>query len=556
MVSARLVTLVVFAAGLSVVAAPSGDAAAAEKGWAAVLATGPMAPGFLEGVYNSSNAFAALGNELRADAVYVEAEASCAGSVLHPVKLRIQYMHADRLIRNSEYVKAEAVLRDALDADSGLYVAVLQSLALVREQQGDVEGAEVFYRKALGHRAPDLSGVVRPEFETGNQRLPFVGEPRSSLATFYSNQKRYKEAESLLREQLAQTSPTNVERIGVMNQLVSLLRVQGSKVEAVALEEQIVRLRHVQGGDLVANERYNLANLFVETGRGDEAKTMLESDLRQAEAQHGKSSLEYRQALNYLFENRRYARDYESAEKLAREQVVRAEASADERILLQSALSQLSDVLRVEGKTEEADAAHSRSIELIRAQSPHPASTARFAEAEELVKAGKPGQAARVAQEIFESLEPDPANYYDRQFGYRHLAQQLAGMHNAEAAQVASLGVMTVGLGRPSEDAVAAHGLADWANFYRGSLGQPERANELLTRAEAIVRACCGASSRMMEPVLQERAWLAAATDGPAAGIPYLEQLKALRASIYGAGSRPVEEANRDLAEANAKAGR
>jgi hypothetical protein len=60
----------------------------------------------------------------------------------------------------------------------------------------------------------------------------------------------------------------------------------------------------------------------------------------------------------------------------------------------------------------------------------------------------------------------------------------------------------------------------------------------------------------MMEPLLQERAWLASTTDGQAAGIPYLEQLKALRASIYGVRSPQVEETNRDLAEANAKAGR
>lgn len=54
----------------------------------------------------------------------------------------------------------------------------------------------------------------------------------------------------------------------------------------------------------------------------------------------------------------------------------------------------------------------------------------------------------------------------------------------------------------------------------------------------------------MMEPVIQERAWLAAATGGQGAGIPYLEQLRTLRVSIYGVRSQQVERTDRDIAEA------
>ena len=59
-----------------------------------------------------------------------------------------------------------------------------------------------------------------------------------------------------------------------------------------------------------------------------------------------------------------------------------------------------------------------------------------------------------------------------------------------------------------------------------------------------------------MEPVLQERAWLAAAMAGQAASIPYLEQLRAIQISIYGIRSRQVEQTTRDLAEAGGKADR
>ena len=75
---------------------------AAEKGWAALLAAGPISSGFLEGVYDASAIFLTLGQALRAEAVYTEAEALCGAPGLQPVRLRLQYMHAGHLIRDSE----------------------------------------------------------------------------------------------------------------------------------------------------------------------------------------------------------------------------------------------------------------------------------------------------------------------------------------------------------------------------------------------------------------------------------------------------------------------
>jgi hypothetical protein len=125
-------------------------AAAVDKGWAAVLAAGPNAAGFLDGVYQASAIIGSLGQPLRAEAVYSDAEMLCVVPNLQPVRLRLQYMHADHLIGTSEYVKAESILRNSLAIEnrapqkSSLYVATLQSLAFLREQENDLGGAEMF----------------------------------------------------------------------------------------------------------------------------------------------------------------------------------------------------------------------------------------------------------------------------------------------------------------------------------------------------------------------------------------------------------------------------
>jgi hypothetical protein len=306
--------------------------------------------------------------------------------------------------------------------------------------------------------------------------------------------------------------------------------------------------------DLLANERYQLANLEVAVGRANDAKALLESDLRRAELQHGKTSPEYPEALNYLFENRTYARDYDSAEKWAREEVERAEApGASERIGLASALFRLADVRQAQGHIEESDALKKRAIEMNRAAFPEPKSTRQFADAEALVRAGKPGEAVRIAREI--SAGSVGRNSRTDQFGFRHLAQLMASDDRPDAAQVAAFALSAAERGSLPLDLTLARDLTDWANFYRGFLGQPDRADDLLARAETIVRTCCGATSPMMEPVLEERARLAGATDGQAARIPYLEQLRDLRTSIYGVHSRQVEQTTHDLVAAKAKAG-
>jgi len=551
---------------------PDDAAAAADKGWTALLAAGPASAGFLDGVYEASGIFATLGRALRAEAVYTEAEALCAAPNLQLLRRQLEYIHVDYLIRYSEYVKAEGILRTSIAAESraaqksSLYVAFLQSLAFIREQQGDPDGAEVLYRSTIAYPAPDLSAVaVIQTPRSGKQSFPFIGEPRLGLALYYSDHNRIKEAEGLYRARLVDPSLIGEAHIEAMKELLGFLMAHGSKTDALALQEQIIALRKAQPlttpelRDRLAQERYTLANMEVDAGRSEDAKALLESDLQQAASQHGKNSPEYGEALNYLFENRSHARDYDSAEKSAREEVLRAETSgAEERVGLVSAMFRLADTLQAEGKVAESDALRKRAIEMNRAAFHQPASQARFTEAEALVRAGKADEAVRVAREISErpveiSEGPVPSHY--DQFGFRHLAQLMIPEHKAEAAQVASIALLTDKRRYSPDDRDLAHELTDWAGFYRGFLADRDRARDLLTRAETIVRKCCGDASPIMEQVLQERVWLEAPA-GQAANLAYLEQLRALRVSIYGEGSRQVEQTTRDLAAADAKAGK
>jgi hypothetical protein len=108
---------------------------------------------------------------------------------------------------DSEYVKAEDIPRTSLAAEnrgaqkSSLYVAFLQSVAFLRERQGDLNDAEALYRSTIVYSAPDLSVVaVIPTPRSGKHSFPFIGDPRLGLAIFYSNHDPAGEAEGLYRE--------------------------------------------------------------------------------------------------------------------------------------------------------------------------------------------------------------------------------------------------------------------------------------------------------------------------------------------------------------------
>ena len=395
----------------------------AEQGWAAVRTAGPADPDFLRGVETASRILAALGQELRAEAIYNEAEAACHTPGLQIVKLRLQYLHARDLIKSLLYVKAETVLRSSVATEesmahkSPLYVAFLQTLAFVREQEGDLDDAEALYRRTIGYARPDLSGVVSQVILYGKLPVPFIGDPRTSMAVFYTNHGRLKEAESLYREQLARSLHNEEEHLAALQQLDDFLSSHGSKTEAVEIAQQIVQRR--QAHDLADPEsrpfleaaRYSLANLEVAAGRGEDAKILLERALQQAALQSGESSLEYRNALSNLLENRRIAGDYDAAEKAAREALRRVEENpASEPADHAAAFFRLADIRRTQGHLEEADALNQQGVHVNLQAFPQgpPAHTGEFQNAETLVRMGKPAEAVRVAREIAASLNHPP----------------------------------------------------------------------------------------------------------------------------------------------------
>jgi tetratricopeptide (TPR) repeat protein len=155
--------------------------------------------------------------------------------------------------------------------------------------------------------------------------------------------------------------------------------MHGSKSEALQIEAQILELLDGQKSDQLLNERNNLARLEVDEGRPAEAKALLEADLQRAAQVHGKESAEYRNALNYLLENRRYAGDYDAAEAAARERLRLAqESESPEPSDLASALFSLSYVRREQGHLEEADELEKRGITANRAAAPNQSSPVRI----------------------------------------------------------------------------------------------------------------------------------------------------------------------------------
>lgn len=532
----------------------------AEKGWSAVRTTGPINPNFLTGVYTATRLFRVLGRDLRVDSIYAEAMAACEGPTFASTRARLSLMLAYELIGHRENVKAESVLRSALSNEehqahkSVLYVAFVQSLAFVREQEGDLNDAENLYKMILGYAGPDLTGVVINRVVTfPGPPVPPIGEPRATLAGFYLMHDRTAEAESLDREVVRLSGPDSTAHLDALRQLSGFLAYHGSKEEALATERQVVALvesrcpRNPDCSGAISYERHALAERLTEAGQGAEAKTMLEEDLVHAE-EKGRESPEYQGALSWLFQNRIQAKDYDTAERLAQEAVRLAEdnAAAPESAQWISAISMLAEVRRAQGHATEAEELIKRSL-----APQEPAGIEKGAAAiEALIRGGRPQEAFAKMQEIAEAKSS--SNRDD--FTYQWLAQLFVTFgYRSEAAKVAALAVRLQENRLRSDDPRLASALGDWAGFYRGHLGLLPQADELLSRAEGIVRECCGTASPHMEPLLQERAWMAAA--GTAARMRGLEELRDFRASVFGSNSRPVEQSTRDLAASHAESG-
>jgi tetratricopeptide (TPR) repeat protein len=532
--------------------------ALAEQGWAAVRTAGPVDPSFLEGVYTAARIFGVLGRELRVESVYAEAMTACEGPALEVMRARLRLMLAHELIGQRENVKAEGILRSALSKEERLshkgvlYVAFVQSLAFVREQEGDLDEAESLYKTTLGYAAPDLTGVVINRIISfPGPPVPPIGEPRATLAGFYLTHERTAEAEHLYREAVNQAALDSTERLDALRQLSGFLAFNGSKEEALATERQVVSLVEAQRDrnpdfpSAIAYERNVLAERLTEAGHEAEAKTILEEDLMRAEAK-GRESPEYQGALSWLLHNRIQAKDYDTAEKLAKEAVRLAESNgaAPDSAQWRTAISTLAEVRRDQGYSSEAEELIRRSL----APEQPEGMQERIAA---LIRGGRPQEAFVEIRQIAEAT--DASNPNDS-FNFRWLAQFFVTFGcKSEAAKVAALTVPLEENRLRSDDPRLAYALADWAGFYRAHLGLLPQADILLSRAEGIVRECCGMATPHMEPLLRERAWMAAA--GSAARIRGLEDLRDFRASVYGGNSRPVEDSTRDLAASYRESG-
>jgi tetratricopeptide (TPR) repeat protein len=535
--------------------------ALAEAGWAAVRTAGPADPGFLDGVYTAARLFRVLGRDLKVESVYAQAMTACEGSALEVTRARLRLMLAHELIGQRENVKAEDILRSTLSSEERLshkgvlYVAFVQSLAFVREQEGDLDEAERLYKTTLGYAAPDLTGVVINRLiAMPGPPVPPIGEPRATLAGFYLTHERTTEAEHLYREAVEQAALDSTARLDALRQLSGFLAFHGSKEEALATERQVVSLVEAQRDRnpdfprAIVYERNALAERLTEAGHEAEAKTILEEDLIHAEPK-GRESPEYQGALSWLLHNRIQAKDYDAAEKLAKEAVRLAESdgAAPDSAQWRAAISTLAEVRRDQGYAAEAEELTKRSLA---PQEPEGMQKC-IAAVDALIRSGRPQEAVVEIQHLAEAMDSSNRDY---SFNLRWLAQLFVTFgYKPEAAKVAAVAVPLEENRLRSDDPRLAYALVDWAGFYRGHLGLLPQADMLLSRAERIVRECCGMATPHMEPLLRERAWMAAT--GSAARIRGLEDLRNFRASVYGSNSRPVEDSTRDLAASYTESG-
>lgn len=534
-----------------------------EEGWRAVKVAGPRDPGFLDGVSTAARLFHALNLDRRVESLYDEAVLACDNPKLHSQALRLRYLLAQDYIWRREYVKAENTLRAGLaveersEATSSLYVALLQNLAFVREQEGELEDAERLFRETLAYGPPDVAGVVGPTLIVypGTPPLASTGDPVDVLAGFYERHWRLSEAEQLIRDQLARAGGDREKRLAALRRLAGFLAFHGSKLEAIRIQEEIVSLVKSQPSQpsdfraqVVASEEATLARFEVNAGQGEAANQLLEANLLRAQERSGTESPDYQRALNDYFENRRLAGDYATAETLARQKLRLAqEETPPNSMAVRSALLELAPILRSEEHASEADELEKQASGILQDFVPSrwTEMQAHFSAVEQMIRDGRKADALAKVESIANSYFPfeDAELFYFEQVAQSFLTYQ---QDHESAVRVANT-VLAVLEREGAADPRHIHQWIDWAGFYRGQLQDPVTGAALLERAEAMIRSCCGERSPYMESVLRERAW-SSPLDKPGANLAGLTKLREFQISIYGANNRAVEETTLEIA--------
>jgi hypothetical protein len=527
-----------------------------QQGWAAVQAAGPAAPGYLRGVASAARLFRSLGRDLDAESIYQQAFLSCDTPESANKRKNLRYMLLQDVLTNRGYVKAEAILRDALaDEESSpdrsrLYVAFLQNLAFVREQEGELDDAERILRSTIGLAAPELKDVILPNVWFSHWApLPMTGDPDEVLATFYERHARVAEAESLLRDQLARSEGNHNLYLSAMRRLATFLSMHGSSAEAVELQKQIVAKEKAdQAPPYAVNADENaLAQYEVSAGQGKEAKQLLENNLLQAENSKGRRSPEYQMAMNALLENRRFANDSETAEKLANQQLEDVEQSdhPDPNSLI-SAQSQLAQVKQMQGHKDEADELQKKILKEMRQANPGRGwdLQERFNALGKMIQPDMPaGQAVVEVQNMINAYFPfAPGELTQFQSVTQNL---LAQQHKPEAVQVAEIISSLQRREGLDADPRFATSLAEWAVFYSSQLGDRARANVILQKARNLILECCGENSPKLEFVLRAESMI---NENSAAFMAALQRLLDFQISVFGANNQSVEATTVQLA--------
>lgn len=535
-----------------------------QQGWAVVRAVGPADPGFVRGVSTAARLFRTLGRDLDAESVYNQAILSCDTPQLAVKRSSLRYMLVQDLLANREFVKAESILRAAIaDEESSperspIYVAFLQNLAFVREQEGELDDAERILRSTIGLGAPNLKEVGFRGWGCGGSNcwMPVTGDPTDVLATFYQQHARLDEAERLLRDEVASTAGDRALHPNAMRRLADFLSSYQSSEEAVEIQKQILSQAEAKPGSGygVESEKAALARYEAAAGQGEQAKEMLENNLLQAENTRGRGSPEYQMALNDLFWNRNSAGDFDAAEKLAQQQLEDAQQSDHpDRNFVISALSQLAEAKRGQGRTEEADELQKKVSEQMRQANPgRPWDLQeRFGDLENMIQQEMPaGQAMAEVQNIVNSYFPFNEGEL---FQFRMVAQNFLGkQHKPEAVQVTEiLSSLQQREGLDSDPRFAAS-MADWAAFYASQLEDRARARVILQNARNLILDCCGENSSKLEPIMREGSFI---NENPAAVIAGMQRLRDFQISVFGANSRNVEETTMQLARWSSDSG-
>ena len=528
-----------------------------QQGWAVVRAAGPVDPGFVRGVNTAARLFRTVGRDLDAESVYDQSIRPCDTPETATKRKILRYMLVQDVLANREFVKAESILRSAIaDEDSSperspLYVAFLQNLAFVRDQQGELQDAERILRSTIGLAAPDLKDVMSSGWGFGgfNSAMPMTGDPKEVLATFYQGHARLDEAERQWRDQVASTEGDKTQHIVAMRRLAMFLSGFLSSPEAVELQKQILSQVEAEHGSFyeLSNDERTLAQYEVVAGQGEQAKQLLENSLLQAENSNGRGSAEYQMALSDLFWNRSNTGDYDAAEKLAQQQLQDAQQGdhPDHNSMI-SALSQLAQLRQLRGRTEEADELQKRVSEERRLAYPGRDTDLEesFHAVENLIQPDMPaGQAMAELQNIASAYFPFAQGEL---FQFQMVAQNLLTQHHkAEAVQVADIISSLQQREGLDADPRYAVQLAQWAAFYASQLEDRPRARLILENARNLILDCCGENSAKLEPLLREEAMI---NENPAMVIARLERMRDFQVAVFGANNRNVEDTTVQLA--------